>query len=256
MSKGVLGFWGFGVLDSRTGKDPNGNTGKKSFDNQLNKEDKDTKEIAKIRSQNCCDGNGIVTHSGSSENEELERCSENKAALTVSTIGLVVHSLADGIALGSTCYASQSKESDLPIIIFVALLLHKFPESIGFTTFLRHEGLKFREILVHLSFFAIAAPVAAIISYWLLSLLSVSSHGSQAFVVVGVLLLFSAGTFMYVAMLHILPEVYCNNHIHRPHKHEYLPEEHIHNEDNHYSKELELFAMISGLLIPYLLYLF
>ena len=74
----------------------------------------------------------------------------DKGTLIISTLGLVVHSIADSVALGSTCYASQGKNTSLPIIIFFALILHKCPAAIGLTTFLRHEGLKFREIIIHL----------------------------------------------------------------------------------------------------------
>jgi hypothetical protein len=69
---------------------------------------------------------------------------------------------------------------------------------------------------------------------------------------VGILLLLSAGSFLYVATIHILPEVYCNTEIHRPHTHHHLPEDHVHDEE-HFSKPIELCAILIGLLSPYLL---
>jgi zinc transporter 9 len=75
----------------------------------------------------------------------------DKGNLIITTLGLVVHSIADGVALGSTCYASQDKDTSLPLIIFMALFLHKCPAAIGLTTFLRHEMLPFKEILLHLT---------------------------------------------------------------------------------------------------------
>lgn len=71
---------------------------------------------------------------------------------------------------------------------------------------------------------------------------------------VGILLLFSAGSFLYVATIHILPEVYCNTEIHRPHTHTHLPEDHVHDEE-HFSKPVELLAILIGLFTPYLLFL-
>jgi len=71
---------------------------------------------------------------------------------------------------------------------------------------------------------------------------------------VGILLLISAGSFLYVATIHILPEVYCNTDIHRPHTHHHLPEDHVHDEE-HYSKPVELGAILTGLMTPYLLFL-
>jgi hypothetical protein len=72
---------------------------------------------------------------------------------------------------------------------------------------------------------------------------------------VGILLLVSAGCFLYVATIHILPEVFCNTDIHRPHTHKHLPEDHIHDEE-HYSKGIELLTILLGLVTPFLLILF
>lgn len=52
-----------------------------------------------------------------------------------------------------------------------------------------------------------------------------------------------------MATLHILPEVFCNTDTHRPHTHKHLPEDHVHDEE-HYSKAIELIAMITGMALP------
>jgi hypothetical protein len=69
---------------------------------------------------------------------------------------------------------------------------------------------------------------------------------------VGILLLVSAGSFIYVATIHILPEVFCNTDVHRPHTHKHLPEDHVHDEE-HYSKGIELVAILVGLITPLVL---
>lgn len=207
-------------------------------------------------------GNVYVLHNPDAVPEDREHCSESshehahehfhgdQANLIISTLGLVVHSIADGVALGSTCYASQDKDTSLPFVIFMALLLHKCPAAIGLTTFLRHEMVKFGTILIHLTCFTATSPIAAVVSYWIFKAMEVSyDEGSNTYVAVGVLLLISAGTFMYVAMIHILPEVYCNADTHRPHTHKHTPEDHVHDE-HHYSKEIELITMVIGLLAP------
>lgn len=65
-----------------------------------------------------------------------------KTQLIITTVGLVVHSLSDGFALGSATYSDISNSSNLHLIIYIALLLHKCPAAIGLSTFLLHEGLK------------------------------------------------------------------------------------------------------------------
>lgn len=177
-----------------------------------------------------------TAHSDSHDHDHSEvHFHGNAGNLIVTTLGFVVHSIADGIALGTSCYATQGTENSMPFIIFLALLLHKMPEAIGLTTFLRHEELPFKQILTHLLIITLTSPISAIVGYWAFTLFSVANdESSNAFVAVGILLLISGGTFMYVAMIHI-------------HKHK--PEDHAHD-DNHFSKQSELLATVAGLLAP------
>jgi zinc transporter 9 len=61
-----------------------------------------------------------------------------KKNVLITTIGLAIHSLADGAALGSALYLDSFKEStgSLGMIIFAAIMLHKAPASMGFGTFI------------------------------------------------------------------------------------------------------------------------
>ncbi|KAJ3108485.1 hypothetical protein HDU97_001192, partial [Phlyctochytrium planicorne] len=119
------------------------------------------------------------------------------------TIGLIVHAAADGIAMGA---ASASDQSSLEFIVFMAIMLHKAPSAFGLATHLLHEGNSRRTIRQHLMAFSLAAPIAAIITFILLSQTGWDDPiGMRKWT--GLLLLFSAGTFIYVATMHILPEV-------------------------------------------------
>jgi len=66
---------------------------------------------------------------------------------------------------------------------------------------------------------------------------------------VGILLLVSAGSFLYVACLHILPEVYGD----KEDPHHLVLMEPEDNEPKHYSKLIEFLAILIGLYIPYFL---
>jgi zinc transporter 9 len=74
---------------------------------------------------------------------------------------------------------------------------------------------------------------------------------------VGILLIISAGSFLYVATLHILPEVLYDKdtngsggEAHGHHHHHNSKEKVIRREDKHYSKGVELLAIIVGLIAP------
>merc|ERR1739838_1261068 len=89
-----------------------------------------------------------------------------KAKTKTATIGLVVHAMADGVALGA---AMSTERSDLQVIVFLAIMLHKAPAAFGLSSYLLHEGLEPRKAKKHLLAFALAAPCLAIITFLFLN---------------------------------------------------------------------------------------
>lgn len=123
------------------------------------------------------------------------------------TLGLVVHAAADGIALGA---AAASSHTDVEMIVFFAIMLHKAPAAFGLVTFLLHEGLDRNKIRRHLLIFALAAPVGAFLTYC-----TIVKSGTETFSSsnsTGLAMLFSAGTFLYVSTVHVLPELTSHGH--------------------------------------------
>lgn len=116
------------------------------------------------------------------------------------TIGLVVHAAADGIALG----ASASRP-ELRFIVFLAIMLHKAPAAFGLSTVLLQHGFSRRQTRQQVGIFSLAAPIGAILTYIFIQL---SGHREEASLHwwTGMLLLFSGGTFLYVAM-HVMSEM-------------------------------------------------
>jgi zinc transporter 9 len=109
------------------------------------------------------------------------------------TTGLVIHAAADGIALGAS-----GSDSSLSFIIFLALLVHKAPAAFGLTSVLLKQGLSSRVAGRHLLVFSLAAPVGALLTFIIVHTLG-SGFGSDEASNrwrTGVLLLFSAGTFL------------------------------------------------------------
>jgi solute carrier family 39 (zinc transporter), member 9 len=115
------------------------------------------------------------------------------------TIGLVIHAAADGIALGAS---STATSSGLSLIIFFAIMIHKAPAAFGLTSILMKQGLSKRAARGHLILFSLAAPTGAILTWLLANIIGgASTHSEQTTTWwTGMLLLFSAGTFLYVAM--------------------------------------------------------
>jgi len=118
------------------------------------------------------------------------------------TLGLVVHAAADGVALGA---AATTNQTDVEMIVFLAIMLHKAPASFGLVTYLLHEGLERSRVRKHLLVFSLAAPCAAVTTF--LMLMAGGRENLDTFSATGIAMLFSAGTFLYVATVHVLPEV-------------------------------------------------
>jgi zinc transporter 9 len=142
-------------------------------------------------------GSGIGRGSSSSHNGGLLEPSSSPRQRSgfATTTGLVIHAAADGIALGAS-----SSNTNLSFIIFFAIMVHKAPASFGLTSVLLKQGLSSRAIRGHLLIFSLAAPVGALATWFIAHTLRANHTGDESGVRwrTGMLLLFSAGTFLYV----------------------------------------------------------
>ncbi|KZC10734.1 PREDICTED: zinc transporter ZIP9-A [Dufourea novaeangliae] len=140
----------------------------------------------------------------------VDHCSARRSGgrerSVTATLGLVVHAAADGVALGAAATTSQA---DVELIVFLAIMLHKAPAAFGLVSFLLHEGVDRKRISRHLLVFSFAAPCLALLTYF-----GIGKEGKETLSNVnatGLAMLFSAGTFLYVATVHVLPELMTRN---------------------------------------------
>jgi zinc and cadmium transporter len=115
---------------------------------------------------------------------------------TLSAIGLTIHSLLDGVAIAVGFEAGWS----LGILTTLAVLLHELPEGITITGIMIHSNANKTKTLVFSIMVALATPLGAIVSYFFLKHVSAS--------MLGVLLAFTAGSFIYLAASDLLPETH------------------------------------------------
>jgi len=143
--------------------------------------------------------------------------SQERGRSFATTTGLVIHAAADGIALGAS---SSSANAGLSFIIFFAIMVHKAPAAFGLTSVLLKQGLSKRTARAHLLLFSFAAPTGAILTFLFAQSLGAGAMGNALTTKwwTGMLLLFSAGTFLYVAMhtmqeADMSPEIRQNGHV-------------------------------------------
>lgn len=111
--------------------------------------------------------------------------------------GLSVHATADGVAIGSAAVAGDSAFSAL---VALAVLLHRVPAAFSLGLFTLHETSDRRRATLGLMAFAAATPVAILLSYLLLD--GASDR------LIALVLMFSAGTFVYVSTVDTLPAIH------------------------------------------------
>ncbi|KGB79523.1 solute carrier family 39 (zinc transporter) member 9 [Cryptococcus deuterogattii R265] len=191
--------------------------------------------------------------------------SESEAATQMSsihglnaTLGLVIHGAADGIALGASSLASGKKS--LSLIVFLAVLVHKGPTALGLTTTLLSLGLPISAIRERLIIFSFAAPVGAILTFTLVSAFGNSKVGGTVAGVdalgwwTGVALLFSGGSFLYVATV-IQPLSSHDAHSQRPHHLEsgHGPDDYVDPQDRPLGKYQRTGLLVFGMGLPVIL---
>ena len=118
------------------------------------------------------------------------------------TLGLVIHAAADGIALGAS--HSSGSSTGLGFVIFLAIMIHKAPAAFGLTSVLLKQGLGKRGARTHLMVFSLAAPVGAVGTWVIVRILGGGGGGGGGALEeeistkwwTGILLLFSGGTFL------------------------------------------------------------
>lgn len=193
--------------------------------------------------------------SGSQGDEESESFLQSLAPTPkqtrslATTTGLVIHAAADGIAMGASASTDNTK---LGFIIFIAIMIHKAPAAFGLTSVLLKQGLSKRAARGHLIIFSLAAPFGAITTWILVSVLG-GSHieGERGQWWTGMLLLFSAGTFLYVAM-HAMQEDSSHEHTGHSMTNGYAESSGSSQRNKPKPQMRDTLAAVGGMLIPLL----
>ncbi|OCB89906.1 Zinc/iron permease [Sanghuangporus baumii] len=139
-------------------------------------------------------GGGVREGNGSAE------VPDKKRAFSM-TLGLVIHSLADGLALGASALprkgdgdSEATQNTQLSLVVFLAIIIHKAPTALALSMSLL-SSLTPSECRKHLAAFSAATPIGALVVFAILNILGGDIEGEWT----GIALLLSGGTFLYVA---------------------------------------------------------
>jgi zinc and cadmium transporter len=110
-------------------------------------------------------------------------------------LGISLHSLLDGIALGAGLILPQ-----LGPVVLLAVIIHKMPDSMSISSILLSAGWDRRRVATLSLLFSLTTPVGALLSYFFFRALSEEN--------IAIALGVSAGTFLAIATADILPQVH------------------------------------------------
>lgn len=173
-----------------------------------------------------------------------------KARSLATTTGLVIHAAADGIAMGASATSSNLR---LGFVIFIAIMIHKAPAAFGLTSVLLKQGLSKRAARGHLVIFSLAAPVGALTTWLMITLLGgdhLKGYSGQWWT--GMLLLFSGGTFLYVAMHAMQEDSGVHSHDHSSGMNGYSDGSPAHQRKSKGPQMRDTLATVAGMMIPLL----
>lgn len=110
-------------------------------------------------------------------------------------LGISLHSLLDGLALGAGLMLPQ-----LGPVVLLAVIIHKMPDGISITSILLAAGWSRQRVAILSVLFSLTTPTGALLAYLFFRTLSPENVA----VAIGI----SAGTFLAIATADILPQVH------------------------------------------------
>jgi zinc and cadmium transporter len=111
-------------------------------------------------------------------------------------IGMSIHTLTDGLALGAGMHGVT-----LGFSVFLAILAHKVPSAFSLSSILAHAGYGVKKIIIMLVVFALLVP-AGVVVYALLERVLPGAPLEGFFVA------FACGSFIHIALSDLIPEMH------------------------------------------------
>ena len=112
-------------------------------------------------------------------------------------LGLSLHAATDGLAIGA---AAATSSISVTATVALAVLIHKGPAAFSLGIFSMHEREQRNDSIRDVVIFSLATPVMMMLSFYALEGLKTN--------LIGLVMLFSAGTFLYVATVDTLPDIH------------------------------------------------
>lgn len=142
-----------------------------------------------------------ISNSGDARGERYDEYERHVPVEKMAFLGLAVHSLVDGLAIGAGFEVSVS----LGILATLAVILHEIPEGVVTLSLFLHANYPRRRAAALTAAVALATPVGAIAT--------ATTPGTLHPATLGILLAIAGGSFLYVAAADLIPETHHARHV-------------------------------------------
>jgi zinc and cadmium transporter len=131
----------------------------------------------------------------------------------MAVLGLTIHTFMNGVGLAGAVHYAMTSGEKLAVLLpgwalFLAIAIHKPADALAISTVLVRKGVSPRKLTLVQFGFACMVPIGAAAFYLLESRIDVGLQRQ----VTGAALGFSAGTFLFIALSDLLPEVQFHRH--------------------------------------------
>jgi zinc and cadmium transporter len=127
----------------------------------------------------------------------------------MAVLGLTIHTFMNGVGLAGSVVADLKNLAALPgLPMFLAIFLHKPADALAISTVLSRKGVARDRIALVQFLFGCMVPLGAI-AFWVAQSAVAEVLRNQ---ITGAALAFSSGTFLFIALSDLLPEVQFHRH--------------------------------------------
>lgn len=138
--------------------------------------------------------------------DDHEHASISSSSLLGIALGLSLHTVTEGVALGASV---KIDEGLLPgLAVFIAIMLHKPLDAYSIIGMMQSAGYNLRARNLANVAFALLCPVVAVASFWGVGMMGPMEEG----VVIGYTLAFATGAFLCISLSDLLPEIHFHSH--------------------------------------------
>ena len=138
-----------------------------------------------------------------------DRTSARRHGLFGVALGLGLHTVTEGAALGASVRVGFVEEGVLPgLAVCLAILLHKPLDAYSITAMMKHAGHTARARLAANLAYALICPFVAVGSYLGVGMLGPIAEGPM----IGRALAFAVGAFVCISLSDLLPEIHFHRH--------------------------------------------